>query len=87
MHYYVKYDIENGDYRIKHFDEEEMQNIRGFIRQQESNGCTNFCVKCSNAPMASLLNLPGIMPYLNVADEEQFNNLDVDITDEFMERE
>lgn len=86
MHYYVKYYLKNEEYRIKHFEVNngEKEPIENFIKQIETDGCQSFCVKRSLIPMASPTNFSGIMPYLNVADEEQFNKLDGDdVTSEF----
>ena len=81
MHYYVKYFLNDEEYRIKHFEvnDEEKQMIKDFIKQIEADGYTNFCVKRSLTPMASLTKLPGILPFLNVADEEQFNKLEGEV--------
>ena len=68
MHYYVKYFLNDEEYRIKHFEvnDEEKQMIKDFIKQIEADGYTNFCVKRSLTPMVSLTKLPGILPFLNV---------------------
>ena len=86
MHYYVKYFLCDEECRIKHFElnNEEKQPINNFIEQIKTDGCTSFCVKRSHIPMVSLEGQQNIFPFLNVANEEQFNALNgEDITSDF----
>lgn len=95
MHYYIIYYLPNTlirdgeiSYRIKHFevkDNENMFPVVKFIDDIVQLNYENIRVKESSIPMYDPKYHDRSTPYLNVATEEQFNNLQgVDVTDRFI---
>ena len=95
MNYYIIYYLPNTliqdgeiSYRIKHFEVKDNENISlvaEFIDDIVQLNYENIRIKASSIPMYDPKCPERSIPYLNVATEEQFNNLQgVDVTDRFI---